>query len=99
MGASAIGMDVPHVLRAGDLLSVQATAEEDNLALVVTIDSDDGRRIGPELLTPLGGRAYRACFEALPPGVYEITIAAAAQTPAIDPVSDVTVISDAATEK
>ena len=96
MGGQDIGIAVPELLRAGEALTVAADSDDEAMALqaTVTLHDDPLPVAGPELMTNLGDGRYQTTFPDLGPGTYQISVGAAGQATAADPVSDISVIWD-----
>jgi len=96
MGGEGVGLDLPHLLVAGEPLWVEVTAAESTLALNATVTPHDDPRpvMSPQLLTNIGAGRYRTEFADVPPGTYEVKVRPAAPTGQISPVSDITIVWD-----
>jgi pimeloyl-ACP methyl ester carboxylesterase len=91
-----LGITMPHLVVAGECLTVDVEADEETLALNVTVCCHDAVNLvkPPVLLNNLGEGHYRAMLSDLPPGTYQVTVASAVPTLPLHPVSDVTIVWD-----
>lgn len=94
MGGEPISVEVPSLLAVGEPLVVEVGSENDTLGLAATVTLHDTavRVAGPRGLANLGEGRYRTSFEDLAPGTYQVTVAAAEPTTAVEPVSDLTIV-------
>ncbi len=101
MGGTGIGLEVPAIAEAGKTVPVNVISQDGNstLALHAICEGEDGRPRGnPKLMKALGEGRYQSKFDELPEGAYKITVRSATPAKPIDPVSDWTMVWNAAAE-
>ncbi len=99
MGGTGIGLDIPAIVESGNTVPVDVVSQDGNptLALHVVCHGEDGQPQGnPKLMKPLGDGRYQTKFDNLPEGAFKITIQSATPAKPIDPVSDWTLVWNAA---
>jgi len=99
MGGAGIGLEVPAIAEAGKTVPVNVTSNDGNstLALHALCQGEDGQPRGnPKLMKAFGEGRYQAKFDDLPEGAYKITVRSATPAKPIDPVSDWTMMWNAA---
>ena len=94
MGGQQVAMELPNLVQAGHPLVVDVSADESTLGLNATVMHHDEAVpvVDPKLLVNLGEGRYRATFDDLAPGTYQVTVASAVPTTAVEPVSDLTIV-------
>lgn len=100
MGGERIGVDIPTVIRPGEVLPVKAVAEggDPTLALQGFVMREDGSTAKePELLDSDGRGSYRVEFSGLAPGAYRVLVESAVPQRPVDPVTDIILAWDTAT--
>jgi hypothetical protein len=99
MGGTGIGLDVPAIMEAGKTVPVNVISQHGNptLALHVVCHGEDGQPRGiPKLMKAQGDGRYHAKLDDLPEGAFKITVHSATPARPIDPVSDWTLVWNAA---
>ena len=100
MGGTGIGLDTPAIVEAGKTVPVNVISQDGNptLALHVVCHGEDGQLRGnPKLMKAEGDGRYQAKLDDLPEGAFKITVQSATPAKPIDPVSDWTLVWNAAT--
>lgn len=99
MGGTGICLEIPAVVEAGNTVPVDVVSQDGNqtLALHVVCHGEDGKPRGnPKVMKSLGDGRYHAKLDDLPDGAYSITVRSATPARPIDPVSDWTLVWNAA---
>jgi hypothetical protein len=97
MGGTGIGLEVPALVEAGELIAIEAKSQDGNptLALHALCHGEDGQPRGKRtLMRPLGDGSYIAKFDGLPEGGYRFTVQSATPTKPIGSVSDWSLVWD-----
>src|ERR1700730_3426475 len=99
MGGTGIGLDIPAIVEAGNTVPVNVVSQDGNptLALYVVCHGEDGQLRGsPKLMKALGDGRYHAKLGALAHGALRMTVQSTTLAKPIDPVSDWTLVWNAA---
>jgi Lecithin:cholesterol acyltransferase len=99
MGGTGIGLDIPAIVEAGNAVPVDVVSRDGNptLALHVVCHGENGQPRGnPKPMKPLGKGLYHTVLEDLPEGAFKITVQSATPAKPLDPVSDWTLVWNAA---
>lgn len=96
LGGEHLGMEIPHLVLAGEPVEVTVRADDPTLALraSLTLHDDTRQVIASVLMANLGGGRYSATFSGIAPGTYQAHVASAVASRAIDPVFDITIVWD-----
>jgi len=97
MGGERIGVELPALVRVGEVLPIQVQAEtgDPTLALHAVVMCEDGVVAGePRLLDSAGEGGYNTRFSGLAAGTYRIRVESAVPQRPVEPVTDITLVWD-----